>query len=296
MTKQADFMSMLQQPADEVNGMVTGISPTQRLQMAMRSADPTNPTKITAPSADYSNFRPGVPNPYGRGLAAFEPNNIIFDGYAKAKGAVDAADAKALAEKDQTLNVQTQPGAGATLGAADGQMGKAIAAAMALAQRAVPYVWGGTTSNGVDCSGLIFYAMNAAGIKIPRYRAVDYATLGQAVPDIGSARPGDVIYYDEPGATDHVGLYVGNGLMVQAPQSGDHVRITPVGKPTSIRRLYDDASFGQILQPDGSGATSYNGAPFRPVLPNTPITPGLPSQIPGSTIYRAPAGRGSQAI
>lgn len=292
MTKQADFMSMLQQPAAEINGMVTGISPTQRLQMAMRQADDANPTKI--PDTDWSNSRVGVPNPYGRGLSAFEPNNVIFEGYAKAKGESDAANAKVLAEQEKTVDVlgSTAGGAGAAggavLGAADGKMSKAIQAALALAQRAVPYVWGGTTANGVDCSGLLYYALNSAGIKVPRYRAVDWGRIGQAVT-VDQARPGDVVYYDEPGDTDHVGLYVGNGLMVQAPQSGDHVRVTPIGKPTSIRRIYDDASFGQVATPTGGIATSYNGLAYDPSR-NATVSPPLPT-TPGSTIYRSSVGR-----
>lgn len=299
MTKQTDFQAMLQEPAKQINGMIYDVGATQRLSMAMRQASAADPTNVPAQPASYSSSRVGVPNPYGSGVAAFEPNNIIFDAYKQAKGTADASAAKDQAEKDGQINLTMGDSAGggaggATLGAADGQLGKAVSAAMALAQRAVPYVWGGTGPNGVDCSGLIYYAYRSAGINIPRYRAIDYAHIGQAVPDVGSARPGDVIYFDEPGTdTDHVGLYVGNGLMIQAPQTGDHVRVTPVGKPTSIRRIYDDASFGQILQPDGSAATAYNGQPYNPGFRAQVSPPIVPL---GSTLYTPPYGRGSRAI
>lgn len=294
MTKQTDYQAMLQEPAKQINGMVYDVGATQRLSMAMRQASADDPTKIPDPPTNFANpLGPGVPNPYGTGVAAFEPNNLIFEGYKQAKGAADASAATEKAEAPGQINL-TVGGPGATLGPADGQVSKAVQAAMALAQRAVPYVWGGTSANGVDCSGLLYFAYRAAGINIPRYRAIDYASIGQAVPDVGSARPGDVIYYDNPGTTtDHVGMYIGNGLMVQAPQTGDHVRVTPVGKPTAIRRIYDDASFGQILQSDGSTATAYNGQPYNPGF-RAEVTPLV--QPPDSTIYRTQIGHGARAI
>jgi hypothetical protein len=246
----------------------------------MRLANADDPSNI----ADAGDFIPsyvGVPNPYGRGIRAFEPNNVIFDAYSKAKAESDASVAKEAAEKAQqsTLSV---PGVESVLGQADGQMATAINKAMDLARRAVPYVWGGTTSNGVDCSGLLYYVFNAAGIKVPRYRAVDWGHMGRAV-SLAEARPGDIIYYDNPGDVDHVGLYIGNGQMVQAPTTGDHVRVTGIGKPTSIRRVFDDASFGTIATPTGSaisyGGTVYAPSQTAPISPTTGPVIAAPSSV-----------------
>jgi cell wall-associated NlpC family hydrolase len=273
--------------ADSVNGMTVGMSPRQRLDMAMRLASDQDTTNIPNPGS-YSQQRVGVPNPYGRGLQAFEPNTLFFDGYGKAKG---DSDASKLEEQQANAKGPTLTNDGQTLGNATGQIGKAIQAAMTLAQRAVPYVWGGTSANGVDCSGLLYYAFNAAGIKMPRYRAVDYGHMGKAV-SLEEARPGDIIYYDEPGDTDHVGIYIGNGQMIQAPQSGDHVRVSSIGHPTSIRRLFDDDLFGMTATPTGT-AVSYNGRPYSPSY-SAPIS--TPPLAPITGVVHPVIGHGNRPI
>jgi len=273
-----EFTAALNEPATTTRtGLTVGLSPQQRLELAMRRANQDNPSDIPDP-VQWSHASVGVPNPYGQGLNAYEPNNELVDAYTQAKGAADAKSAADAAAKTET--VQTGPNVLGGVGA-DGQVQSMVNAALALAQRRVPYVWGGTTANGVDCSGLIYYAARAAGIKLngkdwPRLRAVDYGKLGVAV-DMNSARPGDVIYYDEAGGTDHVGIYLGNGQVVQAPHTGDVVKITGVGRPTSIRRIFDDGQFGATMTATGSLLGTYNGTvyqPSRPALGSTITRPG----------------------
>ncbi len=99
----------------------------------------------------------------------------------------------------------------------------------------VPYSWGGTSRSGIDCSGLTMMCHKAAGISIPRV-SYSQATSGKNVGSIDNARPGDVICY--PG---HVGIYIGNGQMIHAPQTGDVVKVSSVyrNKPiTAIRRYW----------------------------------------------------------
>lgn len=98
-----------------------------------------------------------------------------------------------------------------------------------------PYVWGGTTVNGVDCSGLVYLALKQAGINSPRLRASGYGRQGQAI-GVGQARAGDVVYFDNPGDTDHVGIYLGNGQFVEAPEPGKSVRVSPLRGGAQLRR------------------------------------------------------------
>jgi peptidoglycan DL-endopeptidase CwlO len=107
------------------------------------------------------------------------------------------------------------------------------------------YRWGGESraEGGVDCSGLIIAAFRDAGrpgaVGGPGARPIasQLGTMGIERKSLAEALPADVIYIDNPGPTDHVGLYIGNGQMIEAPYEGQPVRISPVRNFTSIRSL-----------------------------------------------------------
>ncbi|WP_280702751.1 NlpC/P60 family protein [Kitasatospora sp. GP82] len=104
------------------------------------------------------------------------------------------------------------------------QAGRA-AVAYALAQIGKPYVWGGAGPDGYDCSGLTSQAWSHAGRPIPRTSQEQWAQL-QHVP-LNQLRPGDLVVYFS-GAT-HVAMYIGDGLVVQAPHTGAFVKLSPIG-------------------------------------------------------------------
>lgn len=108
----------------------------------------------------------------------------------------------------------------------------------ALSQRGVPYSWGGgnaagpsrgigsgSGTTGFDCSGLILYAFAGVGIKLPHYSGSQYKA-GRQIPS-AMMRRGDVIFYG-PGGSQHVTLYLGNGLMLEAPDVGQTVKVSKV--------------------------------------------------------------------
>jgi hypothetical protein len=99
----------------------------------------------------------------------------------------------------------------------------------------VPYVWGGESPSGFDCSGLVQYVYGQLGVDLPR-TAADQARAGQPVASMADARPGDLLAFHDP--VDHIGIYAGNGLMVVAPKTGDVVKVQNVyDAPTAIRRI-----------------------------------------------------------
>ncbi|WLW52785.1 NlpC/P60 family protein [Streptomyces sp. YU58] len=94
------------------------------------------------------------------------------------------------------------------------------ALAFARTQIGKPYVWGATGPESYDCSGLTQAAWNAAGISLPR-TTYDQVNAGTTV-SLSAARPGDLVFfYDD---VTHVGLYIGNGMMIHAPKPGAYVR------------------------------------------------------------------------
>ncbi|MFD5841349.1 C40 family peptidase [Streptomyces chartreusis] len=94
------------------------------------------------------------------------------------------------------------------------------ALAFARSQIGKPYVWGATGPDSYDCSGLTQAAWKAAGVDIPRV-TYDQVNAGTTVP-LSSAQPGDLVFfYDD---VTHVGIYIGNGMMIHAPKPGTYVR------------------------------------------------------------------------
>ena len=108
-----------------------------------------------------------------------------------------------------------------------------------------PYSWGGGTpsgpsygidrgasTKGFDCSSLVQMAWARAGVKIPRV-TTDQMKIGKAVPNISQAKPGDLLFPH----SGHVQMYLGNGSVIEAPQTGGHVQIVPLRSSyTAIRR------------------------------------------------------------
>ncbi len=87
----------------------------------------------------------------------------------------------------------------------------------------IPYLWGGTTPAGFDCSGLMQYVYKSQGINIPRTSQEQQKFCTKV--EFNDIKPGDLVFNKEIDAT-HVGMYIGNDLYIQAPHTGDVVKIT----------------------------------------------------------------------
>lgn len=151
----------------------------------------------------------------------------------------DAADASAFST---ALAGVTGTTAGTVGGTADGSADLGAAAVrLARTYRGVPYRWGGTDpSTGLDCSGFVQLVYGELGVDLPRVSR-QQATAGRAVASLADARPGDLVFFGSP--VHHVGIYVGDGKMIDAPHTGDVVRVRDVYEtPSHIRRVTGGAA------------------------------------------------------
>lgn len=99
--------------------------------------------------------------------------------------------------------------------------GNAAAARIALQYLGVPYVWGGAGPTGFDCSGLPAYAYAQIGVDVPHYTL----SIWSAFPKVAreSLLAGDLVFFHDLG---HMGIYLGGGLFVHAPHTGDVVKVS----------------------------------------------------------------------
>jgi peptidoglycan DL-endopeptidase CwlO len=173
----------------------------------------------------------------------------------------------------------------------------------ALAQLGDPYRWGATGPDSFDCSGLTSSAYRAAGVSIPR---VSRAQWG-AGPHVQVDRllPGDLVFYaDNPGdpaSIHHVGLYIGNGLMVHAPHTGDVVRVASIWRESyaGATRIVPGVITPGVPGPPPTAPppTSPTPPPPPPMTTSPPTTRPSPAppttRPPTSTAPRAPATTGA---
>lgn len=111
--------------------------------------------------------------------------------------------------------------------------GAATAIAFARAQLGKPYRYATSGPNTYDCSGLTMAAWGAAGVRLPHFSGAQYSMLPH-VP-LSAIQPGDLVFYG-PGGANHVSLYIGGGMVITAPQTGDVVKISPLRPPMGVGR------------------------------------------------------------
>lgn len=103
----------------------------------------------------------------------------------------------------------------------------------ALSFQGVPYVYGGTSPSGFDCSGLVQYVFAAFGKQLPRTAGAQKAVCTPISES--QLQPGDLVFW----GTGHVGIYIGGGNFVHAPTTGDHVKVTSMN-------YYHPDSYGRV--------------------------------------------------
>jgi peptidoglycan DL-endopeptidase RipA len=144
-----------------------------------------------------------------------------------AAAAARAAAAAAASQQSSTQAPSWAPSSGASATQGD------IAANWALSQIGKPYQWGAAGPDSYDCSGLTMEAWAQAGVALLHYTGYQWEE-GPHVP-LDDLEPGDLLFYatdnSDPATIHHVGIYIGNGEMVDAPYTGAFVRIDSIYQP-----------------------------------------------------------------
>jgi len=237
-----------------------------RLESAQRAAA-TGPDPAPSSQWDVAPVNPGSRNgsQWDTTLPMVPSANVAGDPIAIVNAVLQISSTSAQVTADMgrkfltRIGILSAPAAAADPGITNGriprvygQQASEFVIRRAMSQIGVPYSWGGGNANGpsrgidqgagtvgFDCSGLVLYAFAGVGIKLPHYSGSQY-NLGRKIPS-SQMRRGDLIFYG-PNASQHEAMYLGNGMMLEAPYTGSQVKVSPVrtsGMTPYVTRLIE---------------------------------------------------------
>ncbi len=233
---------------DDQSAATTAASSTsETVPVEQTAASSTTTTAAAISSADAINESASAEQPTQSTVASSVAEST--NQQAASSTSLAAADSSAASTQTATTDYSTaaastsssstseQAGANSTTVAADTAAstnsssdlttGSVVSLAVKLANANIPYVWGGASLSGMDCSGLVDYVFqNAEGISLPHYTVSLESCVSQH--SVAEAQPGDVLFWGNHGSTYHCAIYIGNNQYVAAPQPGQNVEIETI--------------------------------------------------------------------
>lgn len=204
------------------------------MAMLPTSTDKSAPTSAPSASSTAAVFNEDTHQANARDIAALA-RSVDMERTVTASGPSSALSASGPSGGSSALSA-VGLGGGGPIGAAPGALLRTSAMNAALSKIGVPYVWGAVGPRAFDCSGLVMWAFKKVGISLPRTSAAQ-SRVGMPVAK-SDLRPGDLVFFYSP--VSHVGMYIGNGMVVHASEPGQPVKVTSLahaGPFHNARRL-----------------------------------------------------------
>lgn len=230
---------------DDQSAATTAASSTsETVPVEQTAASSTTTTAAAISSADAINESASAEQPMQSTVASSVAESTSQQ--ADSSTSLATADSSAASTQTATTDYSTaaassstseQASTNSTAGTADSAVstnsssdlttGSVVSLAVKLANANIPYVWGGASLSGMDCSGLVDYVFqNAEGISLPHYTVSLESCVSQH--SVAEAQPGDILFWGNHGSTYHCAIYIGNNQYVAAPQPGQNVEIETI--------------------------------------------------------------------
>lgn len=213
-----------QTAASSTTTTAAAISSADAINESASAEQPTQSTVASSVAASTSQQAASSTSPAAADSSAASTQTATTDYSTAAASTSSSSTSEQAGANSTTVAADTTA---STNSSSDLTTGSVVSLAVKLANANIPYVWGGASLSGMDCSGLVDYVFqNAEGISLPHYTVSLESCVSQH--SVAEAQPGDVLFWGNHGSTYHCAIYIGNNQYVAAPQPGQNVEIETI--------------------------------------------------------------------
>lgn len=213
-----------QTAASSTTTTAAAISSADAINESALAEQPTQSTVASSVAASTSQQAASSTSPAAADSSAASTQTATTDYSTAAASTSSSSTSEQAGANSTTVAADTTA---STNSSSDLTTGSVVSLAVKLANANIPYVWGGASLSGMDCSGLVDYVFqNAEGISLPHYTVSLESCVSQH--SVAEAQPGDVLFWGNHGSTYHCAIYIGNNQYVAAPQPGQNVEIETI--------------------------------------------------------------------